>query len=304
MGSRLLPLEVVVVDQSTDDSTAGVVAEFLSADVPVRHQHLGSVGHTRARNTGIKISMGEIIAFTDDDCLVDPDWLGNIGEDLSDPNITCVCGRTKPATHDDRPKQALISTLNSDRRRIIKGKRNPVCIGRGNNMAFRRDELLRLGAFNELMGVGTHVYAGDDIDLFYRVLSAGGWIAYNPEAVVYHAQPDDWQSVIMKKRGYAISVAAVLGSRARYGDVHASLLMAGKLAYEFGWLMCGGAIRLKRPLAVIGWHSLIGSLSGLRYMLNGDFCSEIRRMNRLARESLSRPIVASETHTVTPECEA
>lgn len=285
--STAKPLEIVVIDQSSDDKTADLVRAFSAhADIPLHYHRPGSVGHTKARNIGVKLSRGDIVAFTDDDCLVDRDWLGAVVSGLSDMRVVCVCGRTKPAAHQDRPRQALISTLNCDRPRIFRGKRNPIGIGRGNNMAFVRDDLLRLGAFNELIGVGTNVYAGDDIDLFYRVLCAGRWIAYCPDAVVYHAQPDEWESVIRKKRGYAISVAAILGSRVRYGDLHASVLMAGKIAYEFGWLMCGGALRMKRPLVTVGWHSLIGSLSGLKFMLNREFCAEIHRLNRFARGSI------------------
>lgn len=283
--SRRRPGEIVVVDQSTDDSTADLVSSSRYSLFPIRYYRIGSIGHTRARNIGIKVSRGEIIAFTDDDCLVDSEWLDRLWAGFTDHRVACVCGRTKPATHDDRPRQALISTLSCDRYRVFRGRCNPIGIGRGNNMAFRREDLLRLGAFNEQIGVGTHVYAGDDIDLFYRILAAGGWIVYLPEAVVHHAQPDEWGSVISKKRGYSISVAAVLGSRVRYGDVHAAMLMTGKLAYEFGWLMCGGALRLKRPLMAVGWHSLIGSLSGLKYVLDREFCAEIRRLNHFARES-------------------
>ena len=285
--STVKPLEIVVIDQSRGDETAHSVRSFTNCTkIPLLYHRPGSVGHTKARNIGVKLSSGTVVAFTDDDCLVDPDWLGAIVSGFSDPRVVCVCGRTKPAAHQDRPRQALISTLNCDRSRVFRGRRNPIGIGRGNNMAFLRDDLLRLGAFNELIGVGTNIYTGDDIDLFYRVLCAGGWIAYCPDAVVYHAQPDEWESVIRKKRGYAISVAAILGSRVRYGDLHASVLMAGKIAYEFGWLMCGGALRMKRPLVAVGWHSLIGSLSGLKFMLNREFCAEIHRLNRFARGSI------------------
>lgn len=278
-------MEIVIVDQSTDERTADLVASYSGGEIPLRYQRLGSIGHTKARNIGIKMSRGEIIAFTDDDCIVDKDWIEKLASGLIGKRVLGVCGRTRPAAHDDRPRQALISTMDCGHYRVFRGKCNPIIIGRGNNMAFRRDDLLKMGAFNEMIGVGTHVYAGDDIDLFYRVLSAGGWIAYLPDAVVYHAQPDDFRSVIEKKRGYSISVAAVFGARVRYGDLHASLLMAGKLAYEFGWLMCGGALRGKRPLMTIGWNSLMGSLSGLKYLLNRRFCREVRRLNHFARES-------------------
>lgn len=161
-------------------------------------------------------------------------------------------------------------------------------IGRGNNMAFRKDFLVRLGGFNERIGVGTRLYAGDDLDVFYRLLQAGGTIAHTPDAIVLHAQPGNWADVVKKKRGYAISASAILASRAKDGDVYAGLLLIGKMMYEFGYLFCGGTIRLNRQLAQIGWHSFLGTLSGMKYALNPEFTNELRNSYRQARDSSDR----------------
>jgi len=285
-GSTRRPCEVVVVDQSSDGHTAEVIEKFSAASpFPLRYLHLDTVGHTKARNAGIRASRGQIIAFTDDDCVVDAGWLDAVSREFARSPANCVCGQTRPASHQERPRPALLSTLNHHRRRLVRGKHNPITVGRGNNMAFRKDDLVRLGGFNEQIGVGTSVYAGDDLDLFYRLLEAGGSIMHAPDAIVLHAQPDDWETVVRKKRGYAISAAAVLAGRARYGDLYAGVLLGCKILYEFGYLLCGGALRLNPRLAAIGWHSLLGSLSGLKYLLNGTFCDEARRLTRSARES-------------------
>ncbi len=152
-------------------------------------------------------------------------------------------------------------------------------------MAFRKADLLKLGGFNEQIGVGSRLYAGDDIDMFYRLLAVGGSIVHSPNAIVCHAQPGDWETVLAKKRGYAISVAAVLGARVRYGDMYAGLLLVSKILYELLCLLCGGLVRMNRRMAAVGWHSLAGSLSGLRYPFRKSFCSEIRRLTLIARES-------------------
>ena len=287
--SATRPFEVLVVDQSTNGRTAQVVSEASAkSPFPMLYTHLDTVGHTKARNAGIRASRGQIIAFTDDDCLVDAGWLDAVSREFSDSRVSCVCGQTRPADHTERPKPALLSTLNHYRRRLVRGRHNPVTVGRGNNMAFRKSDLLMLGGFNERIGVGTSLHAGDDLDLFYRLMEAGGYIVHAPDAIVLHTQPDDWQAVIRKKRGYAISAAAVLCARIRYGDLYAGTLLVGKIAYEFGCLLCGGLVRMNRRLASIGWHSFLGSLSGLKYLLNRDFCAEIHQLSRFARQSYSR----------------
>lgn len=284
--SSVRPLEVVVVDQSSSDCT-GKVIEALSSKlvVPVHYLRLETVGHTVARNVGIKESRGDIIAFTDDDCTVDIHWLEFLSREFRNHRVSGVCGQTRPANHADRPGPALISTVMCDERKLLRGRRNPVTIGKGNNMAFRRKDLLSLGCFNEQIGCGTKVFAGDDTDLFYRLLSVGGVIVRAPEAVVLHSQPDDLREVVKKKRGYSVSAAAVLASRVRYGDMYAAGLLFAKLLYEFGFLFCGGILRMNRWLTAIGWNSMLGTVSGMRYLLNNDFCSGFHRLSEHACRS-------------------
>ena len=283
--SNLRPLEVLIVDQS-DNGHAKKWISQLAQKIPLnlRYLHLDSVGHTKARNEGVKASRGNIVAFTDDDCLVNDEWLNAMASEFNNPAVNCVCGHTFPANHKDRPKEAFLSTLNHQQRRLVTGRGNPILIGRGNNMAFRKSDLLKLGGFNEQIGVGTKLYAGDDFDLFYRLLESGGIIVHTPNAVILHVQPDDWQSILRKKRGYSISTAAVLAARMKYGDLYAGLLLSGKIFYELGCLMFGGALLMKWRTAAIGWHSFAGSFSGMRYVFNRRFCDEVHRLSLHARK--------------------
>lgn len=283
--NKLHPLEVLVVDQSTTDSTAEVVREF-STTVPyaVRYLCHSYQGLTKARNIGLKASMGDIVAFTDDDCIVDPGWLEAIAREFEDARISCVCGQTRPVHYWGRPNIAMLSTLNHNKRRVVQGKHNPLMIGRGNNMAFRRVDLMNLGGFNEYIGVGQPINAGDDSDVLYRLMESGRYVVHTPDAVVHHRQPRDWRKVLEKKHGYSASASAILCARLRYGDVYAGMLLAGKIAYEFCWLFLGGIIRMNRTHISIGWHSFTGSLRGLRCFFEDDFCREVRRLTMAATE--------------------
>ncbi len=284
--SLLLPREVVVIDQSSNDGAKLVAAECISnSDLHIRYYQHNGIGHTTARNIGIRMSLGYIIAFTDDDCVVDKSWLQAICTAFEKSCANCICGQTIAASHHERPKSARLSTFRPLRPRTVRGLCNPLMVGRGNNMAFRRSDLLKIGGFNEKIGVGTSVYAGDDTDIFYRLILAKGTIAVTPEVIIHHAQPDNWQMVIRKKRGYAISFSAIFAGKAMHGDIYAGMLLLGKFMYEAVFLLLGGVLSMRRHVAEIGWHSLMGSLSGLKFAFNRDFTSEIGRLAITARKA-------------------
>lgn len=286
--NSLLPYEIVVVDQSVDDRTAAVVDQAsVMSGCPIRRIQLDSTGLSIARNIGVKAALGEVIAFTDDDCDAAPGWVEAIVQEFVDETVGCVCGHVYPADHKQRPRQTRISTLSNRPRSIVTGKCNPFLVGRGNNMAFRKSDLEKLGMFNEYIGVGSSVYAGEDLDILYRLMEVGGRIVHTPDAIVYHAQPDEWESVIKKKRGYAIAASAILASRARHGDIYAGLLVVGKMFYEFGCLFCGGALRANLHVARVGWHSMIGSFSGIKHAFDPAFQGRVKGLTQFARDSYS-----------------
>lgn len=282
--STMFPLEVVIIDQSENTDTEEVVSQCSrQTALSLRYIHMDAVGHTKARNLGIVSSRGAIVAFTDDDCTVSPTWIETLAREFGDPDVNCVCGQTAPSNNGHHQKESLLSTIKYRKPRLVTGRHNPITLGRGNNFAFRKHDLYKLGGFNENIGVGSNLYAGDDTDLLYRLLECKGVVSCVNDAVVYHYQPKDLSSVLRKKRGYSISSAAVFASRARFGDVYAFALLAGKIHYEFFYLLLGGMLRLNKPLVLIGWHSLAGSISGLKYFRDRKFNNRMRLLTRLAR---------------------
>ncbi|MDO8587144.1 MAG: glycosyltransferase family 2 protein [Armatimonadota bacterium] len=283
-GNSVPPLEVLVMHQGSDGGTAEAARKVARAtSVEFNYIRLRTTGLTKSRNAAISAARGDTMAFTDDDCIAGADWLKALSRGLADPRVSCVCGRTEPANQTHRPRSTLLSTFKVERRQLIRGRHNPVTIGRGNNMAFRRQVLLDLGGFNEQIGCGATMEAGDDMDMFCRLLDSGGAILHAPDALVLHAQPNDWANALMKKRGYALSTSAILADRAVRGDLYAGALLLGKFAYEFIYLLCGGAARMNPRVAAVGWHSLVGAVSGLGYLRYRPFREESRRLAALAR---------------------
>ena len=90
--------------------------------------------------------------------------------------------------------------------------------GTGSNMAFRRDALVQLGGFDPALDAGTVTGGGGDLDVFHRLVEAGGVIAYRPDAVVRRPHPRSWPALQRRcfddGRGRGAFLAAAL-SRAR-----------------------------------------------------------------------------------------
>jgi GT2 family glycosyltransferase len=82
--------------------------------------------------------------------------------------------------------------------------------GTGANFAIRRDVLLELGGFDCDLGPGTPALGGEDLDLFVRVVLAGGAFAYEPSAIVWHTHRRDAPGLQRQCYGYGVGLAAYL----------------------------------------------------------------------------------------------
>lgn len=115
-------LEVIVVDNGSTDDSEEVVEDFgRSSPFPVRYVYQRKKGLGYARNAGIEFSVGEIVAFTDDDCFVDPEWLhGIVNEFAADPDLHGIGGVWNCTTprqadhHHDLPGAARVFTRRAD----------------------------------------------------------------------------------------------------------------------------------------------------------------------------------------------
>jgi cellulose synthase/poly-beta-1,6-N-acetylglucosamine synthase-like glycosyltransferase len=166
-------LEVVVVDNGSRDRTARAARECGSGvrvlDEPVR-------GAGAARNTGLAHARGDVVAFTDADCVVEPDWLGRLIGPLEDPAVGAAGGTIlahRPANHVERFGETI-----HDHRAAIEVYRPPYVITM--SWASRRRVLEELGGFDN------RFRRGQDTDLAYRMVQAGYRFAFVPDAVVYH----------------------------------------------------------------------------------------------------------------------
>lgn len=172
-------VEVVMVDGNSRDATRDIVRKYPFKLIIEKREGLNV-----ARNTGIRNSSGEIIAFTDSDCVVASDWIRRIVENFKDTSVSCVAGNANGCDGDFFSKYAdksIVPVMPSFKRHekldMIKLFRNPA----GCNIALRRKAVEEVGDFDEGIHLGF-----DEIELIERICRAGSKLLIDPNVVVWH----------------------------------------------------------------------------------------------------------------------
>ena len=222
--------EIVVVDnapQVTD--TARIVAGRAADDPRFRYAGEARPGVAHARNRGLAEARGGIVAFADDDVILDPGWLRGLVDGFTDDEVAGVTGQVL-ARELDTPSQIWLEQYGGygkgcqrrrfDRSGIVTldpgGARRvdqpapslhpylPGSYGSGANMAFRTDALRRLGGFDP------RLRSGEDIDLLLRTVLAGHALAYEPGAIVWHTHRREPRALRRTMYLYGVGLGAVL----------------------------------------------------------------------------------------------
>jgi glycosyltransferase involved in cell wall biosynthesis len=191
--------DLTIIDQSTDDLTREAVAELAAGDDRLRYVHSTEPGLSRAYNNGIRRTSGDIIVFTDDDCIVEPDWMTNIVKAFeSEPDGDLLYGRVIAFGSGD-DDIALTPALDlAVPERLAKGEGFKIW-GMGADFAARRRLFDRAGYFDEMLGGGGPLWSSQDYDLEYRTYQAGGVILLRPEVYVRHdgrREDEDWPQLL------------------------------------------------------------------------------------------------------------
>lgn len=199
--------ELIVVDNNSTDNTREIVDEYkIKSGLNVVYVFEKKRGLANARNAGIKKAKGEIIAFTDDDVIVDKNWLSCIVNEFeSDSSISLMGGRVELYDPNDQP--VTIRTLKE--RRYFTSLDQLFSLIPGCNMAFRRTVLEALKNFDPSFGAGTRLQSAEDSDFFYRAYKRGFRMAYSPDFLVYHNHGRRTEEQVHRlKKGYVIGRGA------------------------------------------------------------------------------------------------
>jgi glycosyltransferase involved in cell wall biosynthesis len=194
------PWELVAIDNASTDDTSCVIRRFAeSVNIPVRTAIEPQPGLAHARNLGITLAQGEILAFTDDDCYPAPDYVDEVIRAFSDPEIGYIGGMVKLFD----PADSRITIQESTRPKLLKrfGYVPPGGI-HGANMAFRRQALADIGGFDPKLGAGAQ-FVCEDIDACARASFAGWQGGYFPGPIVHHHHRRRRKDLPSLRRSYA-----------------------------------------------------------------------------------------------------
>ncbi|GAB2501514.1 Putative glycosyltransferase EpsH [Corynebacterium atrinae] len=228
--------EVIVVD---NDPVSGDVRRLLAGldDPRLRIVNEPRRGLSAARNRGLHAAEGsEVVAFTDDDALVNPNWLSSMLDVFASAPSGEVGAVTGPAfaaelqspsqrffesrggfPHGLEPVVWSVRPISPECARLGQagdgGPLYPLAtarVGAGVSMAFSRAALQALRTFDECLGAGSPTRGGEDLDAFARVMRAGFAIVYTPDSVVHHVHRRDLAGLEQQTFGDGTGMAALL----------------------------------------------------------------------------------------------
>jgi glycosyltransferase involved in cell wall biosynthesis len=188
--------EIIVVDDGSIDRTASVAASYVGR-LPLRYLYQPWSKMGAARNRGIALARGEIVAFTDDDCTVTADWLSAIARCFaSHPEASGVQGKTVT-------NHAAMTPFTRQVEQLTGGQPYRTC-----NIAYRRVVLDAIGQFDP------NLIRGEDVALGMLALRHGP-IIFSPDAVVCHPpRPKEWAD----RRAWRVLLESEMHFKRTYPD--------------------------------------------------------------------------------------
>ena len=179
--------ETIVVDDGSTDQTSQVALAHDKVQVITHEQQRGAGA---ARNSGIQQARGEIICFTDADCEPEPNWLEQMVEPFSDPEVIGCKGRY--ATRQKRLTARFVQIEYEDKYDLLRQQTRIDFIDTY-AAAYRRQPLLDYGGFDE------RIHYVEDQELSFRLASHGCKMVFQSDAVVYHLHSDTMAKYLRKK---------------------------------------------------------------------------------------------------------
>jgi len=183
--------EVIVVNDGSRDRTGEIARGYDG----VRVVDVANGGLSAARNIALAEATGEIVAYTDADVRVDPDWLTYLVQPFVTSDVVASGGPNVVPADDPWVAQCVARAPGGPTQVLLDDRiaeHVPGC-----NMAYRRDALLAIGGFNPV-----YLRAGDDVDVCWRLQAKGQKVGFSPAALVWHHHRTSVKAYWRQQVGY------------------------------------------------------------------------------------------------------
>jgi GT2 family glycosyltransferase len=211
----------------------------------------------------MQAAAGDILAFTDDDCVVRSDWIGAVAAAFEEePDLAAVTGGSLPVAEEGLDARRVASTTwYRPERRYFRRPVDPSEVGGGFNLSLRRSWAVKIGPFDPDLGAGARFRAAEDTDFIHRILRSGGLIRYDPGVVVSHLpwRGDGTQAEVEGGYGHGIAVWAL--KRLSAGDPFPARIAVGVLLRQ-GRRVVSGIVRGDKEATRTGRAYLSGLARG------------------------------------------
>jgi mycofactocin system glycosyltransferase len=265
-------IEIMVVDDASDPPLAAALV-----GLPVRLLRLErNIGQSAARNLAAAEADGELLAFTDNDCMADAGWVRELVPYFGDPDIAIVGGRViaPSPTGAVAAFEAVRSPLDMGSMGGPVGPREAIAYLPTCNLVVRRDVLLACGGF------AADLRVGEDVDFAWRVLQSGARVHYAAAGDITH--------------DHRARLGALLRRRAEYGSSEAELQVRHPRNGRIMHLPCIGLLTLAALAAFpASWPAAAAIMAVVSVMVAAELATKHRRLRRIGLAVPAARVAAS-----------
>jgi glycosyltransferase involved in cell wall biosynthesis len=247
--------ELIIIDQNKDGKIDTIVETFMSC-LDLKYVKVDFTGNARARDYGIGLARGKIIAFPDDDCTYDKDVLEKVvAEFARNKNLSILVA----GSYD----------FSSSRFSIGVNSRKAQYFSRFNMMGVEFTQFFNLNKIDRKQfyldhdfGIGSKYSGGEGFELLYRLLRAGSSAFYTPEIKIYHPDKDHYKLGTGRMLMYSTGVGAYIRKFANQHDVFILYYIVRKMFIVPVLKMILALILLNPKKLAYSFYNLVGIWRG------------------------------------------
>jgi len=246
--------ETIVVDDGSEDGTADLVSTRFPE---VRLLRLEPGGLSAARNAGAAAARGEVLAFTDDDCEPDIEWVARLRRVFQDGKFAAAGGPNLPPPPRDWREAVVCAAPGAPSHVMLtddEAEHLPGC-----NIAVTKEAFNAIGGFDPAFRT-----AGDDVDFCWRLRDAGYRLGFAAGAFVWHWRRPSFSAFFRQQRGYAKAERLLIAKHPQ------RFSKRGEARWE-GFVYGGGPVRATRdsiiyhgPMGTAGYQRVMNRMLPLR----------------------------------------